>query len=244
MVEEQKPIFQEILDPKLPQDQFSINTNNNLTESNNITSNHHANLQTVSVNHPTSPFETENNNNNDLKPVPIPPAGLDQNTNQLNHQPPPSTSTISEFKNSTDPKSTRKTVSFLEISSDVPVNDTQDVFSVMLSGTQMVKIRSNTRLYERYFWLNEETNSIHWEPSKKDAATLHLSCIKEVRWGQTTKSVFKTNNTHYKKYFGVFPRVQGQKLKISKCTLITFLFYVFFTLFVLTRSNLQIPRDH
>jgi hypothetical protein len=58
----------------------------------------------------------------------------------------------------------------------------------MLSGTQMVKIRSNTRLYERYFWLNEETSSIHWEPSKKDAATLHLSCVKEVRWGQTTDS--------------------------------------------------------
>ena len=58
MVEEQKPIFQEIIDPKIPQNQFSIstNTNTNLIETNN-TSNH-ANL---SINHTPPPYETENN---------------------------------------------------------------------------------------------------------------------------------------------------------------------------------------
>ena len=162
MAEAQKPIFQETLEN--PENSSFL-------------------VDNQKPNNNQTPGATTSENSSKIDPSTRQYSKNPQNTSKTQ------TTSTSEFKNSTNPNSTRKNVSFFEISSDVPVNDTQDVFSVMLSGTQMVKIRSNTRLYERYFWLNEETSSIHWEPSKKDAATLSLSCIKEVRWGQTTDSV-------------------------------------------------------
>jgi len=52
----------------------------------------------------------------------------------------------------------------------------------------MVKIRTNVRLYDRYYWIDEQSCTIRWEPSKKDDAHIPISSILEVRWGQATES--------------------------------------------------------
>ena len=85
----------------------------------------------------------------------------------------------------------KKGVTFNETTSEVHCNGIMDILNIMLSGTHMVKVRSNVRLYDRYFWLDPESNSLHWEPSKKDIPHVHISTIKEVRWGQMTET-FKT----------------------------------------------------
>ena len=33
----------------------------------------------------------------------------------------------------------------------------------------MVKVRSASRVYRRFYWLEEETMQLKWEPSKKDS---------------------------------------------------------------------------
>lgn len=82
----------------------------------------------------------------------------------------------------------KKSVTFTESSSEIHANSVEDIINIMLCGTHMVKVRSNVRLYDRYFWLDIESNSIHWEPSKKDIPHVHISCIKEIRWGQMTET--------------------------------------------------------
>lgn len=64
----------------------------------------------------------------------------------------------------------------------------------MIDGSELKKIRSNSRVYHRYFLLDTDMQSLRWDPSKKesDKAKIDITLIKEVRTGRNTE-MFRTN---------------------------------------------------
>ncbi|XP_076851663.1 inactive phospholipase C-like protein 2 isoform X1 [Brachyhypopomus gauderio] len=93
------------------------------------------------------------------------------------------------MKNSTKQRQARKkTVSFSTMPSDRKMNSTAACIAFMLEGCEMKKVRSNSRMYNRYFLLDPDMHWLRWEPSKKDSekAKLEIKSIKEVRLGKKT----------------------------------------------------------
>uniref|UniRef100_A0A8B9LC38 Phosphoinositide phospholipase C n=1 Tax=Astyanax mexicanus TaxID=7994 RepID=A0A8B9LC38_ASTMX len=82
----------------------------------------------------------------------------------------------------------KKTVSFSSMPSDRKMNSTAACMAFMLEGCEMKKVRSNSRMYNRYFLLDPDLRWLRWEPSKKDSekAKLEIKSIKEVRLGKKT----------------------------------------------------------
>ncbi|XP_033911421.3 inactive phospholipase C-like protein 2 isoform X3 [Acipenser ruthenus] len=82
----------------------------------------------------------------------------------------------------------KKTVSFSSMPSDRKINSTAACMSFMVEGCEMKKVRSNSRMYNRYFILDSDMRYLRWEPSKKDSekAKLEIKTIKEVRLGKKT----------------------------------------------------------
>ncbi|XP_035386699.1 inactive phospholipase C-like protein 2 isoform X2 [Electrophorus electricus] len=93
------------------------------------------------------------------------------------------------MKNSSKQRQVRKkTVSFSSMPSDRKMNSTAACMAFMLEGCEMKKVRSNSRMYSRYFLLDPDMHWLRWEPSKKDSekAKLEIKSIKEVRLGKKT----------------------------------------------------------
>jgi len=65
--------------------------------------------------------------------------------------------------------SNRKTVSFGSLPTELTVRSAKDCLKHMYSGGQLVKVRSASRVYRRFYWLDEEKRELKWEPSKKDS---------------------------------------------------------------------------
>nr|XP_023691401.1 inactive phospholipase C-like protein 2 isoform X1 [Paramormyrops kingsleyae] len=82
----------------------------------------------------------------------------------------------------------KKTVSFSSMPNDRKINSTAACISFMMEGCEMKKVRSNSRMYNRYFLLDSDMHWLRWEPSKKDSekAKLEIKSIKEVRLGKKT----------------------------------------------------------
>ncbi|KAG7243518.1 hypothetical protein INR49_011074 [Caranx melampygus] len=82
----------------------------------------------------------------------------------------------------------KKTVSFSSMPSDRKINSTAACMAFMMEGCEMKKVRSNSRMYNRYFLLDPDMHWLRWEPSKKDSekAKLEIKSIKEVRLGKKT----------------------------------------------------------
>uniref|UniRef100_A0A1A8PJH8 Phosphoinositide phospholipase C n=1 Tax=Nothobranchius rachovii TaxID=451742 RepID=A0A1A8PJH8_9TELE len=82
----------------------------------------------------------------------------------------------------------KKTVSFSSMPSDRKINSTAACIAFMMEGCEMKKVRSNSRMYNRYFLLDPDMHWLRWEPSKKDSekAKLEIKSIKEVRLGKKT----------------------------------------------------------
>ncbi|XP_031422621.1 inactive phospholipase C-like protein 2 [Clupea harengus] len=85
-------------------------------------------------------------------------------------------------------QSRKKTVSFSSMPSDRKMNSTAACMAFMMEGCEMKKVRSNSRMYNRYFVLDADMCWLRWEPSKKDSekAKLEIKSIKEVRLGKKT----------------------------------------------------------
>ncbi|XP_043548869.1 inactive phospholipase C-like protein 1 isoform X1 [Chiloscyllium plagiosum] len=84
----------------------------------------------------------------------------------------------------------KKTVSFSSMPSEKKINNASDCISFMQAGCELKKIRSNTRIYSRFFTLDPDLQALRWEPSKKDPekAKLEISSLKEVRVGKNTET--------------------------------------------------------
>ncbi|XP_066300455.1 inactive phospholipase C-like protein 1 [Branchiostoma lanceolatum] len=81
----------------------------------------------------------------------------------------------------------KKSVSFTSMPSEKTIANASDCLQIMQNGTELIKIRSNVRQYQRLFLLDQGSGAIRWQPSKKgDKARIPVESIKEVRRGKHT----------------------------------------------------------
>uniref|UniRef100_H2Z2T3 Phosphoinositide phospholipase C n=1 Tax=Ciona savignyi TaxID=51511 RepID=H2Z2T3_CIOSA len=82
----------------------------------------------------------------------------------------------------------KKTVSFSRLPSEACVKNATDCVNLMQGGHQFVKMRSNSRVYNRLYWLDDANNCLRWEPSKKDSGKARIEISsREVRPGKATE---------------------------------------------------------
>ncbi|XP_064601802.1 inactive phospholipase C-like protein 2 [Liolophura sinensis] len=81
------------------------------------------------------------------------------------------------------------------------ITTAQDCLTYMQNGSDLVKVRSNSRQYHRLFTLNNDLTEIRWHPTSKKPhkARISISSIKEVRIGKTTEALKN------KEIAGVYP---------------------------------------
>ncbi|KAK6327798.1 hypothetical protein J4Q44_G00034440 [Coregonus suidteri] len=91
----------------------------------------------------------------------------------------------------------KKTVSFSSSLSERKISSAADCISAMVRGTELRKVRSNSRVYQRYYLLESGLQALRWEPSKKesDKARIAVPSIREVRTGRNTET-FRTNGVY------------------------------------------------
>ncbi|XP_028292693.1 inactive phospholipase C-like protein 1 [Gouania willdenowi] len=84
----------------------------------------------------------------------------------------------------------KKTVSFSSMPSEKKVSSAADCLAFMQGGCELKKIRPSSRVYCRFYTLDQDLSCLHWEPSKKDGerARLDVSTIREVRTGKSTET--------------------------------------------------------
>ncbi|MEQ2162953.1 Inactive phospholipase C-like protein 2 [Goodea atripinnis] len=94
-------------------------------------------------------------------------------------------------------KERKKTVSFSSMPTEKKISRVSDCISAMVDGSELKKVRSNSRVYHRYFLLDADMQSLRWEPTKKESekAKIDVKSIKEVRTGKNTDT-FRTNGTY------------------------------------------------
>lgn len=91
----------------------------------------------------------------------------------------------------------KKTVSFSSSLSEKKISSAADCIHSMVEGSELKKIRTNSRVYLRYYLLDAGLQALCWEPSKKesDKARISLACIREVRTGRNTET-FRTSGVY------------------------------------------------
>ncbi|XP_067360436.1 inactive phospholipase C-like protein 2 isoform X1 [Channa argus] len=91
----------------------------------------------------------------------------------------------------------KKTVSFSSSLSEKKISSAADCIHWMVEGSELKKIRPNSRVYQRYYLLDTGLQALSWEPSKKesDKARISLASIREVRTGRNTET-FRTSGVY------------------------------------------------
>lgn len=72
--------------------------------------------------------------------------------------------------------------SWSRLSSTLKVSEWLTISGFQVEGSELKKIRPNSRVYQRYYLLDAGLQALCWEPSKKesDKARISLSSIREV----------------------------------------------------------------
>ncbi|MBN3314352.1 PLCL2 protein, partial [Atractosteus spatula] len=91
----------------------------------------------------------------------------------------------------------KKTVSFSSMPTEKKISSASDCINSMVEGSDLKKVRSNSRVYQRSFLLDADMQSLRWEPSKKESekAKIDIKSIKEVRTGKNT-DIFRANGVY------------------------------------------------
>ncbi|XP_062292622.1 inactive phospholipase C-like protein 2 [Scomber scombrus] len=91
----------------------------------------------------------------------------------------------------------KKTVSFSSSLSEKKISSAADCIHSMVEGSELKKVRPNSRVYQRYYLLDAGLQALCWEPSKKesDKARISLASIREVRTGRNTET-FRTSGVY------------------------------------------------
>uniref|UniRef100_A0A1A8P8Z8 Phosphoinositide phospholipase C n=1 Tax=Nothobranchius rachovii TaxID=451742 RepID=A0A1A8P8Z8_9TELE len=91
----------------------------------------------------------------------------------------------------------KKTVSFSSSLSEKKISSAAGCIHSMVEGSELKKIRPNSRVYQRYYLLDAGLQALCWEPSKKesDKARIFLDSIREVRTGRNTET-FRTSGVY------------------------------------------------
>ncbi|CAL1548204.1 unnamed protein product [Lymnaea stagnalis] len=95
----------------------------------------------------------------------------------------------------------KKTVSFSSMPTEKKIATAQDCLAYMQNGSELIKVRSNSRQYHRFFSLSNDVTEIRWQPTSKKPhkARIAVSSIKEVRQGKTTEAL------RSKEIVGIYP---------------------------------------
>lgn len=95
------------------------------------------------------------------------------------------------IKNGNRKSQNKKTVSFSSMPTEKTITTAQDCLACMQDGSEMVKVRSNSRQYFRMYSLSKDMTEIRWQPTSKkpNKAKIPISCMKEVRLGMTTEAL-------------------------------------------------------
>ncbi|CAD5126015.1 DgyrCDS14191 [Dimorphilus gyrociliatus] len=82
----------------------------------------------------------------------------------------------------------KKTVSFSSMPNERSVTNAPDCLKRMQEGTHLIKVRANSRHYNRIFQLDSKMQEICWRPSTKkpSKAKILVKDIKEIRVGKNT----------------------------------------------------------
>uniref|UniRef100_A0A8C5E1A7 Phosphoinositide phospholipase C n=1 Tax=Gouania willdenowi TaxID=441366 RepID=A0A8C5E1A7_GOUWI len=93
--------------------------------------------------------------------------------------------------------SLKKTVSFSSSLSEKKISSAADCIHSMVEGSELKKVRPNSRVYQRYYLLDAGLQTLCWEPSKKesDKARISLASIREIRTGRNTET-FRTSGVY------------------------------------------------
>lgn len=85
-------------------------------------------------------------------------------------------------------RSLQKSVSFIARPEDKRIINAADCLTFMQTGSELMKIRSNSRQYQRFFYLDEDLSALRWRPSSKkpDKARILIDTVKEIRCGKNT----------------------------------------------------------
>ncbi|KAM4630850.1 inactive phospholipase C-like protein 2 [Polymixia lowei] len=91
----------------------------------------------------------------------------------------------------------KKTVSFSSSLSERKISSAADCIHSMVEGSELRKVRPNSRVYQRYYLLDAGLQALCWEPSKKesDKARISLPSMREVRTGRNTET-FRTSGLY------------------------------------------------
>ncbi|KXJ09691.1 Inactive phospholipase C-like protein 2 [Exaiptasia diaphana] len=86
-------------------------------------------------------------------------------------------------------RSLSKSVSFSARPEDKKIINAADCLQFIQNGCELMKIRSNSRQYQRFFSVDEDSTTLRWKPSSKkpEKAKIDVDSIREVRTGKTTE---------------------------------------------------------
>uniref|UniRef100_W5K3S9 Phosphoinositide phospholipase C n=1 Tax=Astyanax mexicanus TaxID=7994 RepID=W5K3S9_ASTMX len=107
----------------------------------------------------------------------------------------------------------KKTVSFSSMPSEKKVSSAADCLAFMQGGCELKKVRPNSRVYCRFYTLDQEQACLRWEPSKKDGerARLDISAIREVRTGKSTETFLHNGPSEHLAEEAAFSIIHGDE---------------------------------
>uniref|UniRef100_A0A915KXF7 Phosphoinositide phospholipase C n=1 Tax=Romanomermis culicivorax TaxID=13658 RepID=A0A915KXF7_ROMCU len=85
----------------------------------------------------------------------------------------------------------KKVVSFSSEPTEKKICSANDCLSFMQIGSNLIKVKSATRRYQRYFSLESDFSCLRWSPTMKkvDKARISVDSIKEIRIGRNTENL-------------------------------------------------------
>ncbi|XP_032219310.2 inactive phospholipase C-like protein 2 isoform X2 [Nematostella vectensis] len=86
-------------------------------------------------------------------------------------------------------RSLSKSVSFSSRPEDKKIINAADCLTFMQNGCELMKIRSNSRQYQRFFAIDEDFSTLRWKPSSKkpEKAKISMDTVREIRSGKNTE---------------------------------------------------------
>ncbi|XP_067928413.1 inactive phospholipase C-like protein 2 isoform X2 [Watersipora subatra] len=95
------------------------------------------------------------------------------------------------LSNRTSRQKVKKSVSFCSMPEDRRVSNAKDCLALMQEGTELTKLKTNGRLYRRYYWLDNASTEIRWMPTSKsyNKSKIVVNQIKEVQGGRSLDSL-------------------------------------------------------
>ncbi|XP_031575010.1 inactive phospholipase C-like protein 1 isoform X2 [Actinia tenebrosa] len=114
---------------------------------------------------------------------------LEDRDEVFDHIPMPRKASVLKKEGRGPKRSLSKSVSFSSRPEDKKIINAADCLTFIQNGCELMKIRSNSRQYQRFFSLDEDFTTLRWKPSSKkpEKAKINIHSIREIRTGKNTE---------------------------------------------------------